>query len=822
MLSDPAHEREQLRRRQSGISHEEGRDQRGRSQPGRLRRLPVEECRENPSRLHRRGARGGVGEDRIGKRPRILKRADDKLSGEVERRALRERLENGQADGRRGVVEELGPVDGGDRRRIARQHLDRIHADTGRRVLEGATNGVEDGDVGIAEQPHARERPEGVDRAGIEADGIDRAVFHEGQKRRDDIEVASQQMRRAIDERPLGPHPPEEIVVGEHRHELLRRGGSEVARGRCGGGRSAFVDDAENPAVALVAERRLVGVPLAVLEAGRRGIVLDDVVVPIDHPHLAVRAHLGGDRRRPFIVAGEEIPGHPAREAGAARRELEGGDDVAGRLADEGGAIPVFAGVGPGRVEPVAGGGGELPEVVDLPDRGIAAVESLGDLHHRAAGNPAEGRGAPAADALVNPIGKRHVFAGIAVGSRAEDEALFRETKTPGVVVRAAEELELRAVGEKAEEAGPEANRLAADRAVEAGIADHPVHPAIKTPGEVAGAGVGVARAPAGEEDLALLADAVAIGVGKEEHRGGLGDDPAIPVVEEARGNGKPLGHDHPRVADAIAIGVVQADDPIVPLAVAGEDDFVGVVEALGDEQPAARVKGHRQRLGFDDRLGGGKLDLKTLRHKGMLPRFLGREGGLHLRHRLELHPPLLAAGVVGGNLRRDKLKRREPLGKHVHLWVIDIRAGFGRVAAGCPADAALDEIVEAWMAPGALVVPPGGVEDAPLPFVADPRPRLVEIPLDAFLENGPAAGVVAGVDVGFVPALEALEILHDRMVGGEIRRPKLAAVVALELSADHVDPDGGIAKTKTRAVERHEALASADEVDDRRFALGR
>ena len=210
---------------------------------------------------------------------------------------------------------------------------------------------------------------------------------------------------------------------------------------------------------------------------------------------------------------------------------------MAGRLADEGGAIPVFAGVGPGRVEPVAGGGGELPEVVDLPDRGIAAVESLGDLHHRAAGNPAEGRGAPAADALVNPIGKRHVFAGIAVGSRAEDEALFRETKTPGVVVRAAEELELRAVGEKAEEAGPEANRLAADRAVEAGIADHPVHPAIKTPGEVAGAGVGVARAPAGEEDLALLADAVAIGVGKEEHRGGLSDDPAIAVVEEARGN---------------------------------------------------------------------------------------------------------------------------------------------------------------------------------------------------------------------------------------------------------------------------------------------
>ena len=153
---------------------------------------------------------------------------------------------------------------------------------------------------------------------------------------------------------------------------------------------------------------------------------------------------------------------------------------------------------------------------------------------------------------------------------------------------------------------------------------------------------------------------------------------------------------------------------------------------------------------------------------------------------------------------------------------MIDVRASRGRVAAGRPADAALDEILEAGMAPGALIVPPGGIEDSPLPLVADPRPRLVEIPLDALLENGPAAGVVAGVDVGLVPALKALEIVHDRMVGGEVRRPKLAAVVALELGADDVDPHRRIAKTKARAMKRHEALASADEVDDRRFALGR
>ena len=691
-------------------------------------------------------------------------------------------------------------------------------------MLEGAADGVEEGDIGVLrDQPHLEERPERMDRAGIEAYGIDRAVFHEAHKRRDDVEVGPQSPRRPIDERPLGTHPPEEVVVGEHRHELARRGGSEVARrGRGGGGRSAFVDDPEDPAVALVAQGGFVGVPLAVLEAGRRGIVLDDVVVPIDHPHLAVRAHLGGDRRRPFVVAGEEIPGHPAREAGAAGRELEGGDDVAGRLTDEGGAIPVFARIGAGGVEPVAGGGGELAEMIDLPDRSIAAVEPLGDLHRRTAGDPAEGRGAPAADALVNPIGQRHVFAGIAVGGRAEDEALFGETKAPGVVVRAAEELELRAVGKEAEEAGPEAHRLTTDLAIEAGIADHPVHPAVETPGEIAGARVGVAGAPAGEEDLALLTHPVAVGVGKKEHRGGLGDDPAVAVMEEARGNGEPLGDDGARVVNAIGVGIVQADDPVVPLAVSGEDDLVGVVDALGDEQPALGVKGHRQRLGFDHRLGGGKRDLKTLWHEGMFPRLFGREGRLHLGDRLELHPPLLATGVVGGDLRRDKLKRRQARGEDVHRRVIDIRAGCGRVAACRPADAALDEILKAGMAPGALVVPPGGVEDAPLPFAADPGPRLVEIPLDALLENRPAARVVAGVDVGLVPALKALEIVHDRMLGSENRRPKLAAVVALELGADHVDPDGRIAKTKTRAVERHEAVPRADKVDERGFAIGR
>ena len=95
MLGDAADEREQLRRRRSDLGHKQRRQQRRRSEPGRLRRLAVEQRRENPGSLDRRGARGSIGKDRVGQRARILKRANDKLSGEVERRALGERLENG-------------------------------------------------------------------------------------------------------------------------------------------------------------------------------------------------------------------------------------------------------------------------------------------------------------------------------------------------------------------------------------------------------------------------------------------------------------------------------------------------------------------------------------------------------------------------------------------------------------------------------------------------------------------------------------------------------------------------------------------------------
>ena len=122
----------------------------------------------------------------------------------------------------------------------------------------------------------------------------------------------------------------------------------------------------------------LVGGALAGLEAGRRRVVLDDVVVPVDHPDVAVGPDLGHDRARSTrrrwpagsrrCASGSRLP---------SRLEHERGDQVAGRLGDEGGAVPVFLRIGAGGVEGVAGRGGEAAVLVDLADLVGDRVEAV-------------------------------------------------------------------------------------------------------------------------------------------------------------------------------------------------------------------------------------------------------------------------------------------------------------------------------------------------------------------------------------------------------------------------------------------------------------
>src|SRR4029078_6911609 len=95
------------------------------------------------------------------------------------------------------------------------------------------------------------------------------------------------------------------------------------------------------------------------------------------------------------------------------------------------------------------------------------------------------------------------------------------------------------------------------------------------------------------------------------------------------------------------------------------------------------------------------------------------------------------------------------------------------------PAHAALDKILKPRIAPRAFIMPPRGVENAPLAVRAHPSPRL----LVAVFKHRAVLLIVLGMDVGFIDALEGLEPLHDWVVRLRNGRANGAGAVRFELS---------------------------------------
>ena len=207
--------------------------------------------------------------------------------------------------------------------------------------------------------------PDRVDGGGVQADLVEGAILHKLHERWRNIAAAVGSPGCPLQELPLRPQPPKHVWIAERCHEIVGRGaGERRAMLRV---RRRVMHHPPEPAMHLVAEWRLVGVALAIFKARGRRVVLDDEVVPVHHPDLAIGADVSLDRRRPLVVACHQTPGHPAAEGSAARRDLKRRHDVAGRFADEGGAVPVFTRIGPGGVEPVACRSSEMAVVIDLP-----------------------------------------------------------------------------------------------------------------------------------------------------------------------------------------------------------------------------------------------------------------------------------------------------------------------------------------------------------------------------------------------------------------------------------------------------------------------
>ena len=72
--------------------------------------------------------------------------------------------------------------------------------------------------------------------------------------------------------------------------------------------RCVLIDDPVDAAVLPVAEGIFVGVARPRLIVRRCGVVLDDGIVPVDHPEGTIRADLGLDRREPRVPARHEVP----------------------------------------------------------------------------------------------------------------------------------------------------------------------------------------------------------------------------------------------------------------------------------------------------------------------------------------------------------------------------------------------------------------------------------------------------------------------------------------------------------------------------------
>ncbi len=187
--------------------------------------------------------------------------------------------------------------------------------------------------VRAVQRAQAMQRPERVDRPDVQADRVNRAIAQPLDERRDDIGLPP------LHQQPLGVHPPELVVVRERGDEALRVGRVE-RRWRCG--LRVLVRDPVDPPVDLVAQRRLVGVPRAGLEPARRRVVLDDVVVPVDHPDVAVGSHLRRDRRGPLVVARQQVPAVVLHDVAPLAMERERRHEVSRRLGDERRLVPVL------------------------------------------------------------------------------------------------------------------------------------------------------------------------------------------------------------------------------------------------------------------------------------------------------------------------------------------------------------------------------------------------------------------------------------------------------------------------------------------------
>ena len=112
------------------------------------------------------------------------------------------------------------------------------------------------------------------------------------------------------------------------------------------------------------------------------------------------------------------------------------------------------------------------------------------------------------------------------------------------------------------------------------------------------------------------------------------------------------------------------------------------------------------------------------------------------------------------------------------------------------------------------MIVAPGSVKHATLAVRANPGPRFAPAGIKTKLQHRTVLVVVHVMNVGLVPAFEAAETLHDRMIRLSDLGAEDAGAVSFELSAQERHHFRRVAEAITGAVQRHESTTAGDKLE--------
>ena len=118
----------------------------------------------------------------------------------------------------------------------------------------------------------------------------------------------------------------------------------------------------------LVAQFAFISVSFTRLEALGRWVVLDDEVIPIDHPNVSIGADFGHRRSGPFVHTRDQV--ERARASVASTHSIENirSNTVTRRFANKRQPVPPLFRIVPGSVKCVASSGCVRTELVHLPN----------------------------------------------------------------------------------------------------------------------------------------------------------------------------------------------------------------------------------------------------------------------------------------------------------------------------------------------------------------------------------------------------------------------------------------------------------------------